>query len=100
MCKVCAEAVHSVALCPAKKAQTPKHGPGKKDRNRATVCFRVGERPGLRVTLFTGFYTSQVGVCPSTASLWEFLELVWHEKEKIDFNHLFVKAVFLFNRFL
>ena len=39
MCKG-TEAVHSVALCPAKTAQTPKHGPGKKDRNRARGVFQ------------------------------------------------------------
>ena len=51
MCKVCTEAVHLVALCPAKKAQTPKHGPGKKDRNRARGVFQ-----GRRTSRSAGIY--------------------------------------------
>ena len=51
MCKVCTEAVHSVALCPAKTAQTPKHGPGKKDRNRARGVFE-----GRRTSRAAGIY--------------------------------------------
>ena len=51
MCKVCTEAVHSVAICPAKKAQTPKHGPGKKDRNRARGVFQ-----GRRTSRSAGIY--------------------------------------------
>ena len=51
MWKVCTEAVHSVALCPAKKAQTPKHGPGKKDRNRARGVFQ-----GRRTSRSAGIY--------------------------------------------
>ena len=41
MCKVCTEAVHSVALCREKNAQTPKRGNGKEDRNRARGVFQV-----------------------------------------------------------
>ena len=51
MCKVCTEAVHSVAPCPAKTAQTPKHGPGKKDRNRARGVFQ-----GRRTSRSAGIY--------------------------------------------
>ena len=51
MCKVCTEAVHSVALCQAQKAQMPKRGPGKKDRNRARGVFQ-----GRRTSRSAGIY--------------------------------------------
>ena len=57
MCKVCTEAVHSVALCPAKTAQTPKHGPGKKDRNRARGVFqgrRTSRSAGIHIYFSSG----------------------------------------------
>ena len=50
MCEVCTEAVHSVALCPAKKAQTPKHS-GQEDRNRARGVFQ-----GRRTSRSAGMY--------------------------------------------
>ena len=51
MCKVCTEAVHSVALCPEKDAQTPKRGNGKEDRNRARGVFQ-----GRRTSRSAGIY--------------------------------------------
>ena len=51
MCKVCAEAVHSVALCPEKHAHTPKRGNGKEDRNRARGVFQ-----GRRTSRSAGIY--------------------------------------------
>ena len=51
MCKVCTEAVHSVALCPEKNAQTPKPGNGKEDRNRARGVFQ-----GRRTSRSAGIY--------------------------------------------
>ena len=64
MCKVCTEAVHSVALCPAKKAQTPKHGPGKKHRNRARGVFqgrRTSRSAGrIMYIIYTDMYSIQI----------------------------------------
>ena len=57
MCKVCTEAVHSVALCPAKTTQTPKHGPGKKDRNRAMGVFQ-GRRTSRSAGIYIYIYQS------------------------------------------
>ena len=66
MCKVCTEAVHSVALCPAKKAQTPKHGPGKKHRNRARgvfQCRRTSRSAGIYMyIIFEYTYNMQINV--------------------------------------
>ena len=59
MCKVCTKAVHSVALCPAKKAQTPKHVPGKKDRNRARGVFqgrRTSRSAGKYIYIYTYYH--------------------------------------------
>ena len=64
MCKVCTEAVHSVALCPAKKAQTPKHGPGKKDRNRARGVFqgrRTSRSAGICISWIRPRHSLPVG---------------------------------------
>ena len=60
MCKVCTEAVHSVALCPAKTAQTPKHGPGKKDRKRARGVFQ-----GRKTSRSAGIYIYIYIILPS-----------------------------------
>ena len=63
MCKVCTEAVHSVALCPAKKTQTPKHGPGEKDRNRARGVFqgrRTSRSAGIYIYIFIFMFTYYV----------------------------------------
>ena len=65
MCKVCTEAVHSVALCPAKKAQTPKHGPGKKDRNRARGVFqgrRTSRSAGIYIYMYNYIYFQNIHI--------------------------------------
>ena len=49
--KSCSEAVHAVALCPEKNAQTPKRGNGKEDRNRARGVFQ-----GRRTSWSAGIY--------------------------------------------
>ena len=56
MCKVCTEAVHSVALCPEKNAQTPKRGNGKVDRNRARGVFQGG-RTSRSARVYIYIYT-------------------------------------------
>ena len=59
MCKVCTEAVHSVALCPEKNAQTPKRGNGKEDRNRARGVFqgrRTSRSAGIYIYIFIYLY--------------------------------------------
>ena len=62
MCKVCTEAVHSVALCPAKTAQTPKHGPSKKDRNRARGVFQ-GRRTSRSAGIYIYIYSAVFFIC-------------------------------------
>ena len=52
MYKVCTEAVHSVALCPEKTPKRQNAVTAKRTETTQGVCFRLGERPGLRVFIY------------------------------------------------